>query len=703
MVAPIYSQEDAPTSPQKPAHLYRNTLLLHGKRVPLMSGEVQFFRMSPDTWKDSLLAVKKLGLPMVSTYLSWRRFATGVNKYDLNGKTDPHLNLPKFLDLCRELELWVTLKPGPWICAEETNGGYPDWLVADPDLQVLDCHDHPVMGYNPPFQSPIPSYLHPKYQEYVRVWLEEVDRVILPYAYPNGPIVLVQLDNEPGFTFHDRMFESDYNPSIAGENGLYAQWLEKKYSINESIPAIYAQECQDIRNVRPPRELQITKLEELPRYWDWVEFKEWLLAAHVQAIGEYHRNNGLTQVLFTTNYNDHPQLATPNDWQRLESSGDIGGFDYYPHLPMQFSDFVKTILAVNYSRCVNRVAWSPEIMCGVWTFEGQPHTSSDFQASDFEYLYLTCMAYGLKGMNFYMLADRDNWVGSPLDTHGKITPASQAVENTIQLMNSIPHFYDLDQEQPVGVVFYRPYAREAFTANETPKNLEGYQLGSTYSGFDQVYKELVSLNINPGVVDLWVKPQTLRNYRMVFLSTGSYMDRNAQQALVDYVNSGGILVVFPALPNKDLNFQPLPLLEALAQQRTNATSNGVSTNNKGALIVSTPPNMQLSKLLEQHGITPEVKATKPEIITLLHHGTNEEVLFVINPTNLPVATELHFRSNTGGQLAEVLKPNAVYAIENGESRLEISPRTVRVFLIRYDASKSRAEHIAESQNIKSLQ
>ncbi len=689
MIDPFHSQEEISRTSQKPVLIDGNMLRLRGETIPLLSGEVQFFRMPPEAWEPCLRAVKKMGLPIVSTYLSWRRFALGVDEYDLLGKTDPHLNLPRFLELCRDLGLWVILKPGPWICAEETNGGYPDWLVSDPELQVLDCQDRPVQGYNPPFQSPIPSYFHPKYQGYVQRWLEAVDQVILPYTYPNGPILLVQLDNEPGFTFHDRMFESDYNPYVANKGGLYSQWLKKKYEGCESLPVVYAQENPDMGRVCPPRTLRISKQEELTRYWDWVEFKEWLLAGHVRSICADHQRNGLTQVLFTTNYNDHPQLATPNDWHRLEAAGDIGGFDYYPTLPMRSSDFAKMVKALNYSRSVNRLAWSPEIMCGIWSFEGQPHTAIDLSPADFEYLYLTCLAYGLKGMNFYMLADRDNWVGSPLDIHGQTSPTAQAVEKTNRLMNTIPHFFEMDCKQPLGVAFYHPYAREAFIANETATSLGNYQLGDAYAHFEQVYRDLLELNLNPGLIDLWVNPQALHNYRLVILPAGSYMDRQAQQALVDYVLSGGILVVYPALPFTDLDFKPLSLLETLGDAPKSSDSDRIGFNKKGALIVSTgasPLKEQLKSLADKFGVTPEVTTSDPSIMTVIQHGKGEEILFVINPDDYPRKTDLLFEASRSGELVEVLDPTTVLAIKNRKSHIELSPRTVRVFYCQRESA-----------------
>ncbi len=196
-------------------------LNLRDQKIPLLAGEVHFFRMDTSVWERSVEAIKVLGLPMISTYLSWRRFEKIEGIFDFKGTTDPRLNLKAFLEICQEKGVYVILKPGPWICAEETNGGYPDWLVERKSLQVLDADGNVVLGYNPPFNSPIPSLFHQDYWEALTRWLKAVDDFVRPFIYPSGPIVLMQLDNEPCYTFHDRFLESDYNPVITGPHGVF--------------------------------------------------------------------------------------------------------------------------------------------------------------------------------------------------------------------------------------------------------------------------------------------------------------------------------------------------------------------------------------------------------------------------------------------------------------------------------------------------
>ncbi|HEX2979338.1 MAG TPA: beta-galactosidase [Anaerolineaceae bacterium] len=662
------------------------SLLLQGKKTFLLSGEVQFFRMDPSVWETCLRQVKALGLPMVSTYLSWQRFSLGPGEYDLTGATNPRLNLPAFLDLCKAVDLWVTLKPGPWICAEETNGGYPDWLVNDADLQVRDAQDRPVMGYSGPFQSPIPSYLHPKYQDHVRRWLEAVDYVAAPYAYPNGPVVLVQLDNEPGYTFHDRAFESDYNPSIASPGGLYAQWLLKKYGTIQQLNLAHRSTWSSFDEITPPRRLELRALDELPRYMDWVAFKEWTLSEEVRSVGWYHLRNGLARVLFTINFNEHPQLAAPNDWHSLEQASGIGGYDYYPRMPMNAEDFIGVVQALNYSRVVNRVPWSPEIMTGIWSFEGQEHGPHHLPSKEFEYLYLTCLAYGLKGMNFYMLADRDNWVNSPLNEQGELTETAASVQKTVRIMQAMPHFDELEIDQPVGVVYYRPYAREAFLAHESPAVVDGHPLGQAYARFKAVYSELVRLNLNPAIVDLWAAPERLSRHRLVILPAGMYLDDAARERLLDYVRAGGTLAVFPAWPELGLDFTSgaSPAPKSTPVEGMGSGDWKAYTLGQGRcvdLAVDQPSTTQLTQLLHLNAIEPAAEASSQQVQTVLHEHDGQKVLFVINTGIDPVEVEISFHRLPVSGLVELPDQRSKWSVSGGKIQITLAGHAVRVYSI----------------------
>ncbi len=662
-----------------------NTLFLHGKNVPLLSGEVQFFRMDPETWELCLRQVKNIGLPIVSTYLSWRRFSKSPGQFDLTGLTDTRLNVPKFLDLCKKMDLYVTMKPGPWICGEEVNGGYPDWLVEQPDLQVLDVNDQPVSGYRYPFDSPIPSYFHPSYQFNVSEWLKAVDEVIKPYCYPNGPIILIQLDNEPCYTFHDRMFESDYNPTIAEKGGLYSRWMKEKYRSIERLNHCYGLQFREFAEVTPPRKLNIKMDKQLVQYMDWVEFKEDLLASHVASIRNYHLQNGVDEVLFTINFNQHPQLATPNNWHSLERSSGLGGFDYYPEMPMNINGFVDVVQAVNYSRAVNRVAWSPEIMCGIWSFDGDEHRPDSYlDSKEYEYLYLTCLAYGLKGMNFYMLADRDNWVNSPIDSQGLLTKTANAVISTIQIMQKVPSFYDLNVDQSVGVLFYHTYARMAFISNEMDVKVDGNPLDQAYEVFDDLFARLIEANINPGLIDPDVHPEDIQRFQLVFAPMNHLMDLRTQQILLEYVVEGGTLVCFPELPENDWDGSKSELLKNSIMNKEKQVIGGwISTQlGKGQLIEINHKELtyeMLRELLNAGNVKSTVTIKDTRVKSTLQTNEKGRLFFFINTANEEILTDLEFSDIQFGAIKDVFLPEENLQIKQNRSSIRIKGRSVKAY------------------------
>ena len=529
-------------------------LVVDGVRLPLLSGEVQFFRMDPAAWETALRSLKDAGLPIVSTYLSWQRFSLGPDRCDLEGTTDPRLDVRRFLDLCVKLDLLVTMKPGPWICAEEANGGLPDWLVANEEIQVLDAAGRPVRGYNPPFQSPIPSYLHPVYLEHLRRWITRVDTVLSDYLHPRGPILLVQLDNEPSYTFHDGLLESDYNPVNVDRGGLYSQWLERKYERVDALNRSHGSAWATFAEAAAPRTAGGERARRSP-------------GAH--RLGRPSRrtcsraisrpSDGCTSTTVsgtcssrstTTSAGSslYRRTGAPWNWRAgWAASTTIRGSRWTrPAL-------TEVAMHVGYSRVCNALPWSPEIQCGTWSYPGQVHAPGEIPPREYEYLYLACIAFGLKGMNFYMFADRDNWIDSPLDAAGRPSAGMAAVRRVLELIRGEPGFERMERQKRVAVLYYRPAAREAFVADaagNTPAAMSG-GVGSSYRLFVELFAELHAMNLDPAILDPWVDPSAIGDYRVVFSPRYEDMDEASLSALDDAAARGAALVWAGPRPQHD--------------------------------------------------------------------------------------------------------------------------------------------------------
>ncbi|MGY5765829.1 glycoside hydrolase family 35 protein [Brachybacterium sp. DNPG3] len=156
-------------------------LLRGGAPHRVISGAVHYFRIHPDLWRDRLLRLVALGCDTVETYVAWNvhQPAPGVTTFE--GFAD----LGRFLDIAQELGLDAIVRPGPYICAEWENGGFPGWLLADRDL-ALRTSD-------------------PRYLAAVDAWFDELIPVIAArQASRGGNVVMVQVENEYGSFGDDR-------------------------------------------------------------------------------------------------------------------------------------------------------------------------------------------------------------------------------------------------------------------------------------------------------------------------------------------------------------------------------------------------------------------------------------------------------------------------------------------------------------------
>lgn len=100
---------------------------LDGTPFDLASGDFHYFRALPGGWRHRLSLMKAAGLNAVQTYVPWNLHESEKGHYCFEG----HLDLHAFLTLCQEMELYVLLRPSPYICSECDWGGLPYWLMTE--------------------------------------------------------------------------------------------------------------------------------------------------------------------------------------------------------------------------------------------------------------------------------------------------------------------------------------------------------------------------------------------------------------------------------------------------------------------------------------------------------------------------------------------------------------------------------------------
>ncbi len=102
------------------------SLVFDGKRVMPVMGEVHYSRLPREEWADEVRKMKEGGVTIVATYVFWNHVEEMEGVYNWSGQR----SLRTFLEVCKEQDMPVVLRLGPFCHGEVRNGGIPDWMFA---------------------------------------------------------------------------------------------------------------------------------------------------------------------------------------------------------------------------------------------------------------------------------------------------------------------------------------------------------------------------------------------------------------------------------------------------------------------------------------------------------------------------------------------------------------------------------------------
>ncbi|KAJ0985530.1 hypothetical protein J5N97_003886 [Dioscorea zingiberensis] len=200
-----------------------------GEPFQIIGGDLHYFRVVPQYWKDRLLRAKALGLNTIQTYVPWNLHEPSPEKWVFEGMAD----IESFLNIAQELGFLVMLRAGPYICAEWDLGGFPAWLLGiEPALEL---------------RSSDPAFL-----QLVDRWWGILLPKILPLLYSHGgPIIMVQVENEFGSYGDDQPYlrhlvalARRYLGTVdfsTGEDPWPIFQLQKKYNLPGKSPPLTAE------------------------------------------------------------------------------------------------------------------------------------------------------------------------------------------------------------------------------------------------------------------------------------------------------------------------------------------------------------------------------------------------------------------------------------------------------------------------------
>lgn len=152
------------------------SLIVDNKRVLINSAAFHYFRCPGlKTWKDRLSKIKACGYNTIDLYFCWSYHSKKQGSYDFTGIKD----IRALLDLTKELGLFVIARPGPFINAELSLGGFPEWLLNIPDIFIRNKKDEDFVYSKP-------------YMKAVKEWYSRIIPIINEYHN----IIAFQIENE---------------------------------------------------------------------------------------------------------------------------------------------------------------------------------------------------------------------------------------------------------------------------------------------------------------------------------------------------------------------------------------------------------------------------------------------------------------------------------------------------------------------------
>src|SRR6478609_8899041 len=248
----------APTNRPK---LTRAGVLLGERLLPLLCGSVHYFRLEPESWRACLESMREMGCTVVDVYVPWSVHETADGTLDFGAK-NPALNVVEFLRVAEDVGLYAFVRPGPHINAELSGFGLPERVLWDRECQARSAAGEAVILPMPPQAFPVPSYASRKLLNEACQWLRSAADLLGPLTWPNGPIVLCQVDNEGALYFRDGVYEQDYHPdSIA----RYRSYLQRRYETPARLDEAYAT-SHNTFEISPPQRFDAKDAHGLRRH-----------------------------------------------------------------------------------------------------------------------------------------------------------------------------------------------------------------------------------------------------------------------------------------------------------------------------------------------------------------------------------------------------------------------------------------------------
>lgn len=167
-------------------------MTIDGKDHFIYSAAFHYFRCPEELWRDRFRQIKEAGFNTVETYVPWNWHERTM---PLSLQDTTHFDfsdVKRWLKMAQEeFGFYTIVRPGPFICAEYSGGGYPRWLAKFRPEGMND------------FWLRSADYRHIRWSQH---WFDAVCKALADEQLTRKPvgdkgIILIQIENE--YNHHD--------------------------------------------------------------------------------------------------------------------------------------------------------------------------------------------------------------------------------------------------------------------------------------------------------------------------------------------------------------------------------------------------------------------------------------------------------------------------------------------------------------------
>jgi beta-galactosidase len=169
------------------------TFLLNGEPFVVKAAELHYPRIPKEYWEHRIQAAKALGMNTICLYVFWNYHEPEEGKYDFSGQKD----IAAFCKLAQKHDMYVIVRPGPYVCAEWEMGGLPWWLLKKKDIKLREQD--------------------PYFMERTKLFMNEVGKQLADLQISKGGnIIMVQVENEYGAFGTDKPYIAEIRDIVKG-------------------------------------------------------------------------------------------------------------------------------------------------------------------------------------------------------------------------------------------------------------------------------------------------------------------------------------------------------------------------------------------------------------------------------------------------------------------------------------------------------